>query len=61
MRDITEFTVQAVINGRLVEDRFNASTAKQAWYKLGKKYGFNNYDFKVIGQKPIRQQIKFNV
>lgn len=56
-----EFYVSAVQNGNKIEDRFIASSSKQAWYKLGKKYGFNMYGFTVLAKFPIKEQLEFNI
>ena len=60
-----EYTCHAVVKGMLVEDKFNAVSAKQAWYFFCKKYSFSNRDFKVIGEKPVEtetnEQIKFAI
>lgn len=61
MQNRIKYYVSAVQNGRLIEDSFIASSRKQAWYKFGSKYGFNLYDFKVLGQESIREQLKFNI
>lgn len=61
MENQIRFYVSAVQNGRVIEDSFVASTSKQAWYKFGKKYGFNMYGFTVLGQFPIKEQLKFNI
>lgn len=58
-----EYTCHAVVRDMLVEDKFIASSAKQAWYFFCKKYSFKNRDFKIIGEKSIEtnEQIKFAI
>lgn len=56
-----KYYVSGVVNGSRIEDSFIASSRKQAWYKFGKKYGFNMYDFTVLGEEPIKEQLKFSI